>query len=513
MTNISTNNRHIAKNTLLLYFRMLLIMLVSFYTSRIVLKALGVEDYGIYTIVGDTVAMFTILSNSLSSAISRFITFELGRQDIDNLKKIFSVAILIQIFLIIIILLLAETVGLWFLNNKIIIPQERLQVANWVYQFSILTFCINLISVPYNATIIAHEKMSVFAYISIFEAFGRLFIAILITKSPTDKLFLYSCLLTIISIITRFLYRSYCKKHFKECSFQFTTDRTIIKEMFSFAGWNFIGAGSAVLRDQGGSIIINLFGGSAVNAARGLALQVSNAIQGFTTNFMTALNPQIIKSHASGNHGYMMNLIFQGARFSFYLLLLLSLPIILNTEYILSKWLDYVPAHTISFVQLSLIFTLSESLAHPLVTAMLATGNIRNYQLVVGGLQILNIPISYLFLRIGYAPEIIYVVAIAISVCCEMARLYMLKKMISLPIRQFLTKVYFNVIIVSFIAASASYLLGEYYEPHWYNVILNCILCITISIITILHVGCTSKERTLIKNKLCELKNKFVKKS
>ena len=512
MSESSSNNQRIAKNTLLLYFRMLLTMAVSLYTSRVVLQTLGVEDYGIYNVVGTFVAMFTVLSGSLSAAISRFLTFELGRKDTDKLKRVFSSAVTIQIVLALIIILLAETVGLWFLNHKMVIPIERIEAANWVYQFSILTFGINLISVPYNAAIIAHERMSAFAYISILEVLGKLVVAFTITVAPMDKLVFYGLLLMLIAIIIRIVYGYYCKKHFKECIFNFLIDKPLLKEMFNFAGWNFFGAASVVLRDQGGNVVINLFCGPAVNAARGISIQVSHAIQGFVSNFMTALNPQITKSYASGNHDYMMTLIFQGARLSFYILLILSLPVILNAHYILSLWLGIVPEHTETFVQLILIFAMSESLANPLVTAMLATGKIRNYQLVVGGLQLLNLPISYLFLRMGYAPECVFIVAIIVSVCCEIARLYMLHGMIKLPVRNFLYKVYFNVITVSAIASVLPYLIIRRMEENFLNLIWTSLLCVICTAISVLYIGCNKEERIFVANKLQNIKNKIFKK-
>lgn len=424
MLNSSENSKRIVKNTVVLYFRMLFMMGISFYTSRIVLNALGVEDFGIYNVVGGIVAMFSVLSGSLSAAISRFITYELGKDNLLNLKKIFSSAVTIQLGIGLFILILAETIGVWFLNREMNIPTDRMLAANWVFQLSIITFIINLVSVPYNAVIIAHEKMSAFAYISIFEALGKLVIAFLIVVSPIDNLIFYAALMCVVALIIRIIYGYYCQYCFEECRYSFIFDKTYLKQMFKFAGWNFIGASSAVLRDQGGNIIINIFCGPAVNAARGIAFQVNNAVQGFVTNFMIALNPQITKSYASGNQKYMMSLIYQGGRFSYYMLLLFSLPILVNTHYVLALWLKIVPDHTVLFVRLILIFALSESISNPLVTAMLATGRIKNYQIVVGGLQMMNLPISYLLLRIGCIPESVIWVAIGISQCCLVGRLY-----------------------------------------------------------------------------------------
>lgn len=511
MSEISENNKRIAKNTLLLYARMLVLMFVGLYTSRITLNALGVDNFGIYNVVGGVVGMFSILSGSLSAAISRFITFELGRENIERLKKVFSSAVTIQIVLGLIIVLLAETIGLWFLNNKLVIPSDRMYAAHWVYQLSILTFVIGLVSIPYNAAIIAHERMSAFAYISIVDIVGKLLVAFSMFYSPFDRLIHYAILLAALSLLNRLIYGIYCKRHFVECTYRFSFDKSLLRQMFGFAGWNFIGASSAVLRDQGGNIILNMFCGPAVNAARGIALQVSNAIQGFVSNFMTALNPQITKSYAAGEHNYMMFLIYKGARFSYYVLLLLSLPVIVNARYILTLWLGVVPEHTVSFVQLVLIFAMSESLANPLITAMLATGNIRNYQLLVGGLQMLNLPFAYLFLWWGYPPESVFVIAIVVSVCCEIARLYMLRGMINLSIGSFLRNVYFNVILVTLIAVVIPIGLSTVLSNDLLGFLVNCTSCVLCAGLSILYIGFTGKERKMILSKLIVLVKKCIK--
>lgn len=510
-TQTSDNNKRIAKNTLLLYFRMLFMMVVSLYTSRVILNALGVEDFGIYNVVGGVVAMFTVISGSLSAAISRFITYELGKGDQSKLNKIFSASVTIQLLLSLIIVVLIESVGVWFLNAKMTIPADRMAAANWVLQFSIVTFVINLISVPYNAAIIAHERMSAFAYISILEAVCKLAIAFLIMVSPIDKLVFYAILMCVVSVIVRFTYGHYCKKHFTECIYHFHWDKDILKKMFGFAGWNFIGATSVVLRDQGGNIVLNIFCGPSVNAARGIANQVNNAISGFVQNFMTAMNPQITKSYAYGDHGYMMTLVFQGARLSFYMLLLLSLPILVNTHYILVVWLKLVPEHAVLFVQLILIFAMSESISNPLVTAMLATGKIRNYQIVVGGLQILNLPISYICLRMGCMPECVLVVAIIISQCCLAARLYMLRGLIGMSSLQYLKKVYLNVLVVSLISTLIPAMLSQNLDETFLSFVTLSIVAIACTVFTEYYIGCTREERAFVVNKMNAIKNKIVK--
>ncbi|MCD8317938.1 MAG: lipopolysaccharide biosynthesis protein [Paraprevotella sp.] len=511
MTDTSENNKRIAKNTLLLYFRMLLLMAVSLYTSRVVLNALGVEDFGIYNVVGGMVAMFSVLSGSLSSAISRFLTFELGRGRTDRLDRIFSTSVTIQLGLGGVVALLAETLGVWFLNVKMNIPAERFGAANWVFQYSILTFVINLISVPYNAAIIAHERMLAFAYISIFEAVAKLAVAFLIMWSPRDRLIGYAVLMCVAALSVRFAYGYYCKRHFSECVYRFLWDKGLLKQMFGFASWNFIGASSTVLRDHGGNLMINFFYGPSVNAARGIAFQVNYAVNVFILNFMTVLNPQITKSYASGNRDYMMRLIFQGARLSFYMLLILSLPILVNTQYILSLWLKNVPEHTSLFVQLCLVLAMSESLSQPLITASLATGRIRNYQIIVGGLQSMNFPVSYVLLRWGCVPETVVMVAVAISQACLAARLLLLRKMIGLSIRRYLKNVYLNIIPVTAVAAVLPGLASGCAEhDDFFKVLWLSLMAVTCTALSIYGIGCNGKEREFVHTKIRKIRHRLL---
>jgi len=499
MGNYSSNNKRIAKNTLLLYVRMLFLLLINLYTSRVILNALGVTDFGIYNAVGGVVGMFAIISGSLSASISRFITFDLGLGDKDQLKKTFSSSVMVQLVLCVIVLIIAESVGVWFLNNKMVIPENRSFAANWVLQFSLITFIINLISVPYNAAVIAHEKMSAFAYISVVEGFGKLLIAFSITFSPLDRLIGYAAMMALLAVTIRILYGFYCNKHFEECQFHFCWDRNHLKRMFGFAGWNFIGAASSILRDQGGNIVINLFYGPAVNAARAISMQVYAAVNGFVYNFMTAVNPQITKSYASKNNEYMMELILQGAKFSFYLMLILSLPILFNTHYILTLWLKLLPEHSILFVQLVLIMGLSETLSIPLITAMLATGDIRNYQLIVGGLQLLNLPISYVLLRIDFIPETVIIVAIILSQICLFARLVLLKRMIYLPVRKYLTQVYLRIILVSLLASSIPFFLKNFISDSFVSFAYSTIICLLSSLATVYFIGLSKRDQVYVK--------------
>lgn len=507
--NIAANNKRIAKNTLFLYGRMLLMMIISLYTSRVVLNALGVEDYGIYNVVGGLVAMSSMLSASFSAAISRFITFELGKGNIEKLKTVFCTAINVQFILIVIITVLLETAGLWFLNNKMVIPSERMTAANWVFQFTLISFAVNLLYIPYNAAIVAHERMSVFAYISILDAVAKLLIAVLIYKNPIDRLVYYGLLILTVSLLMRFIYTWYCNNNFEECKYKLMFDKAITKEILEFAGWNAIGASSAIIRDGGGNMLLNLFFGPAVNAARGVTMSLNGAVSGFVSNFMTALNPQITKSYACGNYKYMFKLIFQGARFSYYILLILVLPIIFTTQYLLELWLGVVPDHAADFTILVLFFTLSESLATPLVTAMLATGTIRNYQIIVGGCQVLNLPISYMLLRHGCPPESVFMVAIAISVLCEMTRLIMLRGMINLSVRAFIKNVYLNVIAVTIVSAIFPFIIKRIIGIDGVlSFIIICVISVISALVTIYFVGCNKHDKAFVHTAIVKLINR-----
>jgi len=485
-------------------------MAITLYTSSIVLKQLGENDYGIYNVVGGIVTMFSIVSASFSSAISRFLTFELGKENQEKLKKIFSTSVLIQICLWLIIAFLVESVGLWFLNSKMNISPERLPAANWVLQCSIITFGINMLSIPYNAVIIAHEKMQVFAYVSILEVVLKLTIALLLYLSFFDSLIMYAILLVVAALIVRMTYGIYCTRHFTECKTEFKYDKGIIKEMLGYSGWNFIGSSSAILRDQGVNIVMNLFCGTAVNAARGIAIQVSTAIYNFSQNFMLAVNPQIIKSYANGNMEYMFDLAFRSAKLSYFLLYCLSLPLILEMDLLLNLWLTIVPNYTTSFAILILVFSMLESISIPLQYMNQATGRIKAYQLTVGGIQMLTFPIAYLLLYLKLSPNSVYLLAICISQICLLARLLILRKSLHLSIRKFIRTVYLPIIYVSIIGAiiPGSIKFMEPPESIWLRLGV-CLIGFLSAAITIFFIGCTKPEKLFITDKFSNILLKF----
>lgn len=513
MIDQSENTKRIAKNTLMLYGRMMFGMIVSLYTSRVVLNTLGVVDYGIYGVVGGFVSMFSLISSSLSSAVSRFLTFELGKCDKARLEKAFSTSLMIHFVLALIVLLVAETVGLWFVNNKLTIPENRIFAANWVFQASIVSFIFGLFSVPYNASIVSHEKMSAFAYIGVLDMILRLLIVLFIAYVSLhfDRLIVYAVLLVIVSLALQCIYLIYCRKHFEECRLKFSFDKQFWKEISSFAGWNFIGCTAGMLKDQGVNVLLNLFVGPVLNAAKGIAGAVNGAVAGFAGNFMTALNPQITKSYAAGDISYTYYLVERGSRFSFYILMLLAIPILLETEFILSVWLKHYPEHAVNFVRLVLLLSMVDVLSNTLITLQNATGNIRNYQLIVGGILLLNFPLSYICLKIGLDPEWTYVIAIIVAIMCMIMRLFYMKKSVSLPVGNFLKNVVFNVLVVMLCSFIVPYILHVVMPYGWPRFVLVGSVSVLFTLLSILFIGCTYNERSFIVERCFSLKNRLLK--
>lgn len=489
---------------------MIIVMLITLYTSRVVLAQLGVNDYGIYSVVGGIVSMFSILSSSMSSAISRFLTVELANENDRHLKAVFSTSILIQCALGFIVVLLVETGGVWFLNHKMNIDPTRLSAANWVLQCSAVTFWVNMISVPYNAAIIAHERMQAFAYISILEVVLKLAVALSLYIRIFDSLIMYAVLVALSSIIIRFSYSVYCKRHFKECNLEITFDKKVMKGMMAFSGWNFIGSSSAILRDQGVNIVINIFCGTAVNAARGFAMQVYNAVSVFSQNFMVAVNPQIIKSYAIGDRNFMFNLAFRASRLSFCLLFCISLPLIAEMPWILNIWLKTVPAYTSGFAILILICGIIDALSLPLQFINQATGRIKIYQLTVGGIQMLNLPFAYLLLKNGLTPYSVFILSIFLSICCLIARLLILKEQVGLSIIDFSRNVILRCFYVFILGSLIPALYCFLFPVHSIEAkIFLIFICLISAITASFTVGCKKEERSFIIDKVRNLISKF----
>ena len=511
MGNTTENNKRIAKNTLLLYIRMLFTMVVSLYTSRVILNTLGVTDFGIYNVVGGVVAMFGFLNSAMSSSTQRFITFELGKNNLNQLQKVFNTSIIIHVFISIVILILAETFGLWFLYHKMTIPIERLDAALWAYQGAIASTIVLIMSVPYNAAIIAHEKMSAFAYIAVLEVTLKLLIVYLLLIGNFDKLKLYAFLMFSIQLIIRFIYGQYCKKHFPETKIKKVKDWKLLKEMLGFASWSLWGNLAVVAYTQGINILLNIFFTPAINAARGVAVQVQNAVNQFSLNFQTALNPQITKSYAIGDYTYMHKLIFRSSKFTFFLLLFLSLPILLETETILTIWLKNVPEHTTNFLRLILCITIIDAVANPFMISASATGKVKLYQSIVGGIQLTILPISYVILKMGGNPESVFIIHLLICIIAFIVRLIIIKPMILLSI-----SLYFKDVIIKCITVTASALvipisIKYLAKESLTSFIFVCFTSIISVSLTIYYIGLDENEKLFVKQKFTKIINKIHK--
>lgn len=508
------NGKRVAKNTLLLYFRMILIMCVSLYTSRVVLATLGVLDFGIYNVVGGLVAMFGVVTGALSAAVSRFMNIEMAKNDGVRLRKVFSAAFLIHILLAIIIVILAELVGPWFLANKMTIPADRLYAAYWVFHCSVITFAINLVRIPYDGCVIAHENMKLYAYLGILEAILKLAIVFLLTMFAFDKLIFYGLLMLGIVITIRGIYQFYCAKHYPESHFCRDIDYTLVKSMFGFTSWNMIGSASVVFADQGVNILINIFCGPIANAARGIAIQVKNAVNQFSNGFMTALNPQINKSYGACDLENYKQLMVNGSMFSVCLLMIISLPLMLERDFVLSIWLKEVPEFTSTFVLLIFFLTISDAFSNTFTTGLLATGKIKKLMLFVAGSRFMIFPISYIVLYLTHLPTLTVCVSIVISQICLFLHMFLLKEYI--PIKPF-TYYVKNVLPLLFIFGLTYYftycILINNMSEGFLRLVFVLVVSETILLPAIYIVGCDSSQRIFIKEIIYNVYKRYSKKN
>lgn len=509
MNNGQSSNKTIAKNTLLLYARMFVTIILGLYTSRIILNALGVIDYGIYNVVGGVVAMLAFLNVGMAGASQRFLSFELGRGNTESVRTVFSNCVVAHYIIAILVVLAMETFGIWFVNNKLIIPDDRLYAANWVLQCSITTLAISIISVPYNACIIAHEKMGQFAYISILETFLKFSIAVVITYCGFDKLIIYAILIMITQLIIRIIYTVYCKKNFEECNFKFQIDKPLLKDLLTFASWGCFGNMGFTLKDQLSNVILNLFYGTTVNAARGIAGQVSSIINGFASNFTMAMNPQITKQYSVGNIQRSKELAVAGSRYSFYLLSVVSIPFIINVDYVLKLWLGIVPEYTGIFVSIILIASCVYSMSHTISTAILATGKIRLFQTLLSIILFLDIPIAYLLLKFGHPPYWALLPSVFTNGITLILRIILLHKYVpEYSVRDYIFNTIIRCSIIYILALGISLYVHGFFQESFGTVVLTSLISIIITISIIIIFGTNKKEKEFIQEKLHYLSKK-----
>ena len=498
--NVSAKTRRIAKNTLALYARSLLSLFISLYSSRLILQALGENDLGIYNVVGGFVSMFWLVSGSLSSAISRYLNYEMGIGDKEKLNKVFSLSLNIMAILSVVVVLLTETFGMWFLNNRMNITPGRETAAFWCFQFSVLTVVSGFVVSPFKSAIISHEKMTLWAYLGIAEVVMKLIISLYLAfgNPPFDKLIIYAALWLVVTLTIQEITRIYARTHFEECHFRWVFDKGLFKEMFSFAGWNMLGNVSKTFSGQGVNMVMNVVFGPAVNAALSLSNTVNHTVAILVNNFTTAINPQLVQSYASKDYGYMKSLIFRGTRFSFYIMFLVALPLILEAPFVVHIWLGDYPDHTVNFIRLSLLVNTYSVVYMIFGMGIIATAVVKQYQLWMSGILFLHFPIVYVLMHSGFAPEWIYTSSFFLAVCRTVVVLDLVKKQLGYSISEILKEVFLKILLVvcaASIIPIVVYHNMDYGVLRFFVVVPVCIIC---SCLSIFFIGCYPVERRMI---------------
>lgn len=499
---ISSNSKRIAKNTLLLYFRMFITTLVGLYTSRVVLNTLGVSDYGIYNVVGGIISMASFLNSAMVAASQRFLAYELGKGAQGRTTRVFCTSVNIHAAICLVVFIAAETLGLWFINAKLNIPAERMAAANWVYQASIVTFIINVLSVPYNSAIVAHEKMSAFAYISILDVSLKLLIVYLLRMLPFDKLIVYSILMVCVVAFIRMCYTVYCRRHFPECRYRFVVDVPLFKEMFSFAGWSIVGNMGFTLKDQLSNILLNLFFGPTVNAARGIGMQVSTHVNSFAHSFTMALNPQITKQYAAGNIEASRRLVYAGSRYTFYLMMLVAIPVIINIDVVLRLWLGTVPEYTGQFVIFSILTSLLYAMSECVTKAIQATGRIKWFQIGISVIMLGELPIAWALLKAGCPPYAVMWPALFTYSVAVFFRFWLIRRYVAgYHFREYLFQVVLRCGAIFAVSIVLCFLTCRFRDG-FAGLVLSVLSCLVISGIVVAFLGMYRGEREMLMSRI-----------
>lgn len=500
---MSVNNKSIAKNTLFLYIRMFLIMGVTFYTSRVILSALGEIDFGIYSVVGGMALMFAFFSSSLSNATQRFLNIALGKEEIEEASRVFALSQTSFFLLSLLVLLLAEVIGLWFIYNKLVVPAERLDAALWVFHATVISLFFTINGIVFNSILVARENFKIYAYIGVFEALAKLVIALLLGIADTDRLKLYASLYVGMTILVQIFYAIYCICKYDECRIRMYWDQKMFVQLSRFIGWNTFGTAVWALNGQGISMLMNTFFGVSVNAARGISSQVEQAINNFNTGFITATKPQIVKLFASGHHYSFVKLTFDSSRFSFFLMLVLSLPVMFQRELMLSIWLIEPPTLAGRFIVWTLIFSLINSLTNPLWNAIQAIGELRRYIIVGGVVYSLAFPISYVGLLWYPNPVLPLIILVVIRFIYVVVSLVILKRYIQLSVWEYMMSVIRPILYVVLSAGIGHYLLRMLYSPdEIVSLILFSCISLFISLACTYVFGTNIDERLWIKAKI-----------
>lgn len=494
------NNKRVAKNTIFLYIRMIVAMLITLYTTKALLKVLGIDDYGVYNVVCGFVTMFSFLNTSLANGVQRFYNYEMGQNGESGVRKIFSHAVIIQLLMAVLIVIVLETFGVWYLNNIMIIPEGRFFAALCIFQFSIIQLILLMLTVPYSAAVMAYEKMDFYAFVSILDSILKLIIVLLLPFASFDKLIYYGALMTLISVVSLILYWLYCKGYLKEIKFSKGFDKTLFKSMLSFSGWNIFGSVAHMLQGQGVNLIFNAFWGTIVNAANGIAHQIVSAVTSLTSGFVTAVRPQMIKSYASGNIGYLQSMYYSVSKLTFFLVMLLAVPLIGEMSPVLNLWLGEgtYPNIAVVLCQLSIFNSLCNSYATPSSIIIHATGRMKKFQLVVSSVIILIIPIAYIAARLGCEPHIILILSILITILAHISRLLIIRKQVNFSIKEYIIKVFLPTWTVFFILISMSCLLQSFTSDSIAFVIIRIFSLVLLSCILIFFLGLNKSEKHLL---------------
>lgn len=512
MSDISANNKRIAKNTLFLYVRMFVSLILGLYTSRIVIDALGVSDYGIYNLVGGFITVLAFLNTGMAQSSQRYLSYELGKGDSKRLNDVFCMSVNTHAVIALIIILLSETIGVWFVNTQLNIPDDRMLAANVVFQCSIFTFAMSVMSVPYNASIISHEKMSVYAYMSILDVVLKLLVVFILLIIPFDKLVIYSILIALVTFTLSLCFIFYCKKKFEECTYRRGVfDKNLFKDMFSFAGWSVVGNLGFSLKDQIANVILNWFCGTTLNAARGIGLQVGGLVTAFSGNISAAINPQITKQYAVGNIGESQKLVYAGSKCAFYLLALVSIPVIINIDYILGLWLKTVPEYTSEFLVLSLVVALFYALSYTVTVAIQATGNMKTFQIGICALMLLELPAVYIILNSGMLPYYIMFPSVITGFIALLFRFYLIKKYIpSYSYRFYFLHVVLRCFLVFVVSYYSCVFVRSLFDVNLFGLFVSALISVLLILLIIYSLGISKREREFVKSRIL-LKMVFVK--
>ena len=494
-----SNSSRIAKNTLALYGRSLIVLAVSLYTSRVFLNALGVQDYGLYNVVGGVISMLGFLNTTMQATFQRYFNVAMGEGREEEVPTLFRLSLTVQLLLALVVVVLGETIGLWFVNNKLVIPDGRMPAAQILYQVTIASFVISVFKGPFAAIITAYEKMSVYAFFSIIDTFLRLGIAIIIMHASGDRLILFSFLTLLITVVDIALYVVFCKKKISTTDIGFNWNKTSLKTMLSFSTWSTIGTLAYTMKSQGLNIVLNLFFGTVVNAARGIAYQILNAVNQFISSFQTAFRPQLTKLYASGDYDAAMRLYYGATKLSYYLIFTISLPIIVETPFILHFWLgDIVPEYTVVFTRIILLTAFVSAFANPTTGIAYATGNIKVFSIYVSIINLMIVPVAYLFLKLGCGPTSAMVISLVFTIIVQVIRLIVVAKITVLKVDDYMKKVILPVTIYSILCGGFPLVVKRMMTDGWIRLLLVLIVSVTVSLLSAWLVGLNKEERQFI---------------